>query len=464
MSVPQSSRDVPAPDGLMSAPSEATRRALYDVAGLYDVASQLLGVRDAVVIASRVTLSAVGTLRVRCGGVYARLDHQPLACLYTTESEWPRTLPALPPGAERVLLGVGVIERASHHAEGVFASWFAAVPDAMAMSAIAYGDELLGVLVLGQPIIPGGHDGLDRHLAAAFAGLAARAMRALHDTSHVGEGGNARDLAERPDVATLQRRSPPLRAFHGSSAALRDLCQQLVAVAPSPCAVLLTGARGSGRSLAARVLHQLSPRAGAPFTEIDCDLLPPPLLERALWGVAGDAGGAPSPGLCRVHEGGTVVLARAEALAPSTQAGVARLLQYGLVTRVGEQRAERVDVRLLALADGDVRGEGGRGRLREDLAYRLSAFHVRVPSLAEREEDVPAIVAQLLARAADRQQRPSWQVTPEALRAIRRLRCPGQIGQLARLTAALARLAAHDTRLTALHVETAAAEVGDAEA
>lgn len=439
MSAPLSS-DFP-----VAAPLDATRRALFDVAGLYDVASQLLGLRDAAVIASRVVLSAIGTLRVQGGALYRREADGAYHCLSATALEWPREVATCPRDAEQRLVRAGVVERGEPAAEAVCTMW----PEAAAVSAIAYGDTLLGVLVLGPPLVaaPAG-EGLDRHLVAAFAGLAARAL-------HAAAAGDE----PRPDVAGLQRRYLPLRAFHGSSAALRDVCEQLVSVAAAGCAVLVSGEPGSGRLLAARVLHHLSPRADGPWGEVDCALLSPGDLERALFGEAAHDGAEATPGLCRLHAGGTLVLTHVESLAPHTQDAVARVLQQGTVTRLGEQCAERVDVRLVAIAAADLRADTGHGRLREDVAYRLSAFHVRVPSLAERDDDVPAMLAQFLATAADAHARPSWQVPAETLQAIRRLRFPGQAGELRRLASILARVAAHDTRLTPLHVESAAREL-----
>ncbi len=420
------------------APLDATRRALFDVAGLYEVASHLLGVRDAAVIASRVVHSAIGTLAVEAGALYLQDATGKLQCAYATTDDWPSSVSGWSAAQGAAVLRAGVAARGDDAWPAVDA-W----PHAAVVGAIAYGDALLGVLVLGASLVPDAS--VDRHLAAAFAGLAARALHAAADSGP-------------RDAAALRRLHPALRAFDGESAAVRDLCEQLLAVAPSPCAVVLSGEPGSGRSLAARVLHALSPRAGGPFTEIDCALLDPVLLERALFGDAARDGAEETPGLCRLHAGGTVALAHVEALAPSTQDAIAAVLRTGQVHRVGEASTERVDVRFIALAAGDLRGDSGRPRLREDLAYRLSAFGVRVPTLAERREDVPSLVARFLATAADAGGRPSWHVAPDALLLLRHAALAGHLGHLQRVVAAVARGAAHDVRITAAHVERALRE------
>jgi transcriptional regulator with PAS, ATPase and Fis domain len=171
--------------------------------------------------------------------------------------------------------------------------------------------------------------------------------------------------------------------------------------ARSTASLVLTGETGSGKELFARFGHRLSPRARAPFVAINCAAIPQPLLEAELFGhERGAFTGAERSrgGLFVEAEGGTLFLDEVGEMSAAMQAKLLRVLEDGEVRAVGGTRSRVVDVRVIAATHRDLTQMVTEGTFREDLYYRLAAITVRVPSLRERPEDLPAIARALLAR------------------------------------------------------------------
>jgi two-component system, NtrC family, nitrogen regulation response regulator NtrX len=192
----------------------------------------------------------------------------------------------------------------------------------------------------------------------------------------------------------------------GRSFAIRQVLERIERVAPTDARVLITGENGTGKELVARAVHRLSPRADAPFVEVNCAAIPGELIESELFGhVKGSFTGAyeDRTGKFEQADGGTLFLDEIGDMSHAAQAKVLRALQEGLITRVGGAKPIKVDVRVLAATNKNLEEEIREGRFREDLYYRLNVIPLQVPPLRERREDIPMLVqhfAELAAREA----------------------------------------------------------------
>jgi two-component system response regulator AtoC len=241
----------------------------------------------------------------------------------------------------------------------------------------------------------------------------------------------------------LRREVESLRSALGSgaaspdivaaSAAIRAALDVVTKVAPHTTTVLFTGPSGTGKEVLARELHRLSPRADQPFVAVNCAAIPDALLESELFGhVRGAFTGAVSDhrGLFESAAGGTLFLDEIGELPGSLQAKLLRALQDGEVRRVGDRNARRVDVRVVAATARDLTVEVAEGRFREDLYYRLNVVAVALPPLAERPEDVPPLIAAMLARHCARLGTPKPEIDPDAMRALLEYAWPGNVREL----------------------------------
>jgi len=187
----------------------------------------------------------------------------------------------------------------------------------------------------------------------------------------------------------------------GESEPMKALHRQIRKLAPVSTTVLITGESGTGKELVARALHALSPRAAMPFVPVNCGAIPAGLIESELFGHARGAftdARTAKRGLFAEADGGTVFLDEVGELPPPAQVKLLRILQEGEVRPVGENRAEKVDVRILAATLRDLGKLVERGELREDLYYRLNVVNVRMPPLRERRDDVLLLARHFLQR------------------------------------------------------------------
>jgi DNA-binding NtrC family response regulator len=186
---------------------------------------------------------------------------------------------------------------------------------------------------------------------------------------------------------------------------MQRLARLVARVAPRDVTVLVTGESGTGKERVAEAIWRASRRAGRPFVRFNCAALTPELAEAELFGhVRGAFTGAvrARPGLFGEADGGTLLLDEVGELAAGAQAKLLRVLQDGEVRPVGEERARRIDVRVIASTHRDLRELAARRAFREDLFYRLNVVTLRVPALRERPEDVPALARHFLDRFAER--------------------------------------------------------------
>jgi two-component system, NtrC family, response regulator GlrR len=255
-------------------------------------------------------------------------------------------------------------------------------------------------------------------LSATPAGIRARDLGSTNGT-RVGDVLVREVVLIRPTVLqvgrttlridTAQRESSaisPAMAFGalvGGSAAMRSLFTKLEKVAPTNSSVLLLGESGTGKELAARAIHDASPRRAAPFEVVDCGGLPPTLIEAELFGhVRGSFTGATSDrqGAFERAHGGTLFLDELGELPIEVQPKLLRALGEGTVRPVGAKSSVDVDVRVVAATHRDLRQRINQGQFRSDLYYRLAVVELRLPPLRERIEDLPLLLSTLADKLA----------------------------------------------------------------
>lgn len=219
----------------------------------------------------------------------------------------------------------------------------------------------------------------------------------------------------------------------GSCEAMREVYRKLERIAPTDIPVLITGETGTGKELIARELHRRSSRSGGPFVTINCGAIPENLLESELFGhVKGAFTGAVATRIGRFQaaNGGTLFLDEVGELPVNLQVKLLRALQEKVVTKVGDTRAETLDIRVVAATNRVLEEEIKAGRFREDLYYRLNVVGLHLPPLRERGEDIEVLARHLLTRFAKEFGSHVKGFAPAALGAIRRYPWPGNIRQL----------------------------------
>jgi two-component system nitrogen regulation response regulator NtrX len=219
----------------------------------------------------------------------------------------------------------------------------------------------------------------------------------------------------------------------GTSAALEQVRALVARVGPTNARVLIRGENGSGKELVARALHEASPRRDRAFVEVNCAAIPSELIESELFGhMKGSFTGAFSDraGKFELADGGTLFLDEIGDMSLSAQAKVLRVLQEGVVNRIGAAKPVQVDVRVLAATNKDVEEEIAEGRFREDLFHRLNVIPIEVPPLRDRVEDIPALVDHFLQSLSAGAGMAARTFTREALSALQSRNWPGNVREL----------------------------------
>lgn len=231
------------------------------------------------------------------------------------------------------------------------------------------------------------------------------------------------ELAERLSLPEIVGRSPKIR----------EAFLLLEKVAPASTSVFLSGEGGTGKELFARALHFLSPRKERPFVAINCAAIPENLQESELFGYEkGAFTGADrsKPGRFELADKGTLFLDEVADLSLSTQGKLLRVLQEGVLERVGGTKSIRVDVRIVAATDQDLLKAVEEKRFREGLYFRLHVFPIQLPSLRERPEDIPLLAERFVGRYALEMKKPVKGISKEALSLLEHYSWPGNVREL----------------------------------
>jgi two-component system, NtrC family, response regulator PilR len=232
----------------------------------------------------------------------------------------------------------------------------------------------------------------------------------------------------------------------GKSLAMQRVFDLLSKVASTRTSVLLIGESGTGKELAARALHELSPRTG-PFVAVNCGAIPETLLESELFGhVRGSFTGASTDkqGLFEAAQSGTLLLDEVADLPIAMQVKLLRVLQERRVKPVGGVSEREVDVRIVAATNRDLEAEVEKAAFRQDLYYRLNVIQIRLPPLRERREDLPLLVDHFVRKFSAEHGRPVIGATPEVMSALTAYHFPGNVRELENMIERAVTLATSD--------------------
>ncbi|MBX3355957.1 MAG: sigma-54-dependent Fis family transcriptional regulator [Phycisphaeraceae bacterium] len=233
----------------------------------------------------------------------------------------------------------------------------------------------------------------------------------------------------------------------GDSHCMLQLQEELKRLAESNGTVLIAGESGTGKEVAARFVHAHSPRRSAPFLAVNCAALSPALLESELFGhEKGSFTGADRlrKGRFELADGGTLLLDEVSEIPPELQAKLLRVLQERCFERVGSSHPIKVDVRVIATTNRDLRREVEAGNFRGDLYFRLDVLPVRMPALRERLDDVPQLAEHFLEAVARREGRPRRRLSPDAAELLRSYAWPGNVRELCNVCERAAVLASEE--------------------
>lgn len=236
--------------------------------------------------------------------------------------------------------------------------------------------------------------------------------------------------------AELRLRAGPDVELLGESGTINALRAQVEKVAPTGSRVQISGPPGSGKEVVARMIHTRSRRAGGPFVALNCATLNPSRFEEELFGVESGNDPALHPrraGVLERAHGGTLLLDEVSDMPIETQGKIVRALQDQTFERIGGSSRVKVDVRVLSTTNKDLQAEIAAGRFREDLYYRLAVVPLKVPSLRERREDIPALAKHFLLRSAELSGLPKRELSTDALTALQAFDWAGNVRQLRNL-------------------------------
>ncbi|HWV18346.1 MAG TPA: sigma-54 dependent transcriptional regulator [Rhodocyclaceae bacterium] len=239
----------------------------------------------------------------------------------------------------------------------------------------------------------------------------------------------ALDLPQLPQTVSAENEAPLV----GSSAAMTEVRALIERVARSQAPVYLHGESGSGKELAARMIHQQGARREHPFIAVNCGAIPENLMESEFFGYRkGAFTGADSDrdGFFQVANGGTLFLDEVADLPLSMQVKLLRAIQEKKVRKVGSSQEEPVDVRILCATHQNLRERVEAGHFRQDLFYRLNVIEVRMPALRECREDIPLLAQRIMERVARQCGQAVPQLTPAALSALQAYPFPGNVREL----------------------------------
>jgi DNA-binding NtrC family response regulator len=232
---------------------------------------------------------------------------------------------------------------------------------------------------------------------------------------------------------TLQAQQQSFSGIIGRSSRMKQVFDLIIQAAPSRSTILITGESGTGKELAARAIHSNSSRSDRAFVTVNSGNLPSDLLESTLFGhVKGAFTGAvyPKKGLCDLADKGSIFFDEIGNIPLETQAKLLRVMQEREFMRLGGMETIKVDVRIIAATNCDLRQMVEEGRFREDLFYRLHVISLYLPPLRERKEDIPVIAHHFLAKYSEENRKPGLELTAAALDLLMEYDWPGNVREL----------------------------------
>jgi DNA-binding NtrC family response regulator len=258
--------------------------------------------------------------------------------------------------------------------------------------------------------------------------------RLLHVLRTQVELGRALRRSQRLESENLALRRDGAPQLIAESAVMQPILRLMERIGPSDANALITGEHGTGKEVVAAWLHAASPRAARAMVTVNLGGLSEGVFESELFGHTKGAftdAKTDRVGRFELADGGTLFLDEIANLSMAQQAKLLRVLQEGEFERVGSSRSRRVDVRILAATNADVRAEVAAGRFREDLFFRLNTVEIHLPPLRERRDDIPPLAGHFLKQFAARYRRPVTGFSPDGMRALLEYSWPGNVRELA---------------------------------
>ncbi|WP_213297822.1 sigma-54-dependent transcriptional regulator [Paraburkholderia sacchari] len=292
-------------------------------------------------------------------------------------------------------------------------------PDVPVILVTGHGDISMAV----QAMRDGAYDFIEKPFASER--LIETVRRALERRTLMLE-----NLALRRELAGQDTLAPRII---GKSPAIEQVRRLIANIAPTDASVLINGDTGAGKELIARSLHELSPRRDKPFVAVNCGALPEPMFESEMFGYEpGAFTGAAKRRIGKLEHatGGTLFLDEIESMPLALQVKLLRVLQDGVLERLGSNQPVRVDLRVVAAAKGDMMEHVAAGTFRRDLLYRLNVVTIALPPLAERREDIVPLFEHFLLDAAVRYQRPAPLLTERDRMRLAQRDWPGNVREL----------------------------------
>ena len=310
------------------------------------------------------------------------------------------------------------------------------------------GIQVLDAVKRDQPDLPvvmiSGHGTIETAVASIKKGAYDFIEKPFKADRLIHVVGRALEAARlRREIQELKLRAGDECEMVGQSSSASQLRQLIEKIAPTNSRVLITGPSGSGKEVAARLIHARSRRANNAFVAINCATMDPARIETELFGVEG-GDGPRKTGLFELAHNGTLFLDEIADMPLETQGKILRVMVDQTFQRVGGTTRVQVDARIISSSTADLRAEIEAGRFREDLYHRLSVVPVRVPSLAERRDDVPLLVAHFMKRLSATSGLPMRDIGDDAMAVLQAHSWPGNVRQLRNIVERLLILATDD--------------------
>ena len=297
------------------------------------------------------------------------------------------------------------------------------------------GLQVLDLIKAGHPDLPvvmiSGHGNIETAVSAIKAGAYDFIEKPFKADRLILVAERALEASRlKREVRDLKVRSGQASRIVGASVAVNQLRQTIERVAPTNARVMISGAPGAGKELSARTLHAASSRASGPFVVINAATITPETMEAELFGVEGGEGRVRRVGALEEAHGGSLYIDEVADMPKETQSRILRVLVDQNFQRVGGTARVHVDVRIISSSSRDLTEEIAAGRFREDLFHRLSVVPIRIPSLAERREDVPELITFFMEQISAATGLPRRRIAEDAMAVLQSHDWPGNVRQL----------------------------------